>query len=373
MSTIFQGWVPHTEGFGYNFESNNISYTGRWQAPYTSATINQALNLIDPKTRYAAELSGSADYPYKKQIEQTLIPWLTSQRASLKPCDGFAPNSMSSGVSTDGLWAGDATAQNTIENAPYCIVDVEWMMKPVNSFGFNAAFVSVNGTADFQEMGTNQTGYVKQLLNAAERPGGTGQEIKVASTTSNLTLPSFMPLTKGVTRIEPKDTVTIEYPWVDYNLVNLQAMRSLRGRVNLNDVLQWYAGTLLYEGSDVESAISPLGSYGYKITHHFTARAIDWNLIPIVPETTANTTSDQSWNDYAYGWATYKPKMDANQTNNTTYPNLTAGNAYSSWKNRIYTYNQFFAKTGQTVSSVLFYYGFNPGASWYNPPVNPIA
>ena len=373
MAAIFESWVPHTEGFGYSFESNGVTYSGRWQAPYTALTINQALNLVDPKLRYDAERIGSATYDYKQQIEHSLIPWLTAQRASLKPTDGFAPNVMNGGVSIDGQWLGQANATNTIQNAPYCVIDIEWLMKPVNSFGFNAAFVSVNGVADFQEMGNDQTGYVKQLLNTAERPGGTGQEIKVAATASNTSLPSFMPLTKGYTRIEPKDTVTIEYPWVDSSLVNLQAMRELRGKINLNDVLQWYAGTLLYEGSDVESAISPLGNYGYKIVHHFTARAIDWNLIPILPDTTANVSANQSWNDYAYGWATYKPKMDANSTGNVTYPNLTANNTYSSWQNRVYGYNPFFSKPAGVVSSVLFFYGFNPGASWYAPPVNPIA
>lgn len=372
MGVIFEGWVPHTDGFGYSFQSNEITYSGRWQAPYTATTINLALNLIDPKLRYAAERSGAATYDYKQQIEHTLIPWLTAQRASLKPVDGFAPNVMSGGISVDGLWQGQANATNTIQNAPYCIIDVEWLMKPVNSFGFNCAFVSVNGTADFQEMGTDRTGYIKQMLTSADKPGGAGQEIKVAATSSNTTLPSFMPLTKGYTRIEPKDTVTIEYPWVDSSLVNLQAMRDLRGKVNLNDVLSWYAGTLLYEGSDVESAISPLGYYGYKITHHFTARDVDWNLVPILPDTTANTTGNQSWNDTSYGWATFRPVMDANATANTVYPNLPSGNNYSWWKNRVYTYDKYFTMSGSTVVSNLFYYGFNPSASWYSPAVNPI-
>lgn len=389
--TIFPQWVPLTDGFGYSGESNSLSYSARYKAPYSTETLMNALNLIDPQQRFYAELTNASTYPYKQQIVQSLIPWLTSQRMSIKPVEGYQPNAVdANGNSLDGQWTSNATASNIIQNAQWCLVDVEYMLKPLNSFGFNCCYVSVNGSGEFVEMGTDRSAYTGQLLtaNGADLPGRGGVNVITANTPlpANWTDPNqFVPLVnlaKGQTLIEPKDTVTIEYPWVDASLVNLQRMRALRGRVNLNDVLQWYAGTLLYEGSDVESALSPLGNIGYKITHHFTARDIDWNLIPIMPTNTANTTANTTWNQIAYGWATFKPPMMTANGPPTTvqpggvYPNLTVNNAYNSWQNRLYQYNPFYTYTGNAVNywavSDLFYYGFAQNSVWYNPPVNPL-
>ena len=95
MSTIFQNWIPHTEGFGYSGEANTLTYSGRWRAPYTTDTLLKARNLIDPKLRFAAAAAATSGtpspaYDYKTQIEHSLIPQLTSQRMSIKPVSGFA-------------------------------------------------------------------------------------------------------------------------------------------------------------------------------------------------------------------------------------------------------------------------------------------
>jgi hypothetical protein len=387
MSTIFQGWVPHTDGFGYTGEANTLTYSGRWRAPYTTDTLVKARELIDPKKRFAAAAAGSSTYDFKTQIEHSLIPYLTAQRMSLRPLNGFAPNVMDSvtGNSADGLWSGNSTASNTLQNAEYCVVDVEWMLKPVNSFGINCSYVSVNGAGEFQEMGSDRTGYCIQDTRTGtglplDTPGRGGISVITACTPANVSSWSnstqylqLYPLSKGQTLIEPKDTVTIEYPWVDASLVNLTLMRSLRGKINLHDTVQWPAGSLLYEGSDVESAISPLGNLGYKITHHFTAKDRDWNLIPITPSATANTTSNITWKQTTYGWATFKPPMATSNGSYTPgqpaglYPNLTLTNNYDSYLNRVYQYADFWTSAAGT----LFYYGFDPAAAAASPAVNP--
>lgn len=397
MATIFQNWEPLTEGFGYSGEANQLSYSARWRAPYSTTTLNNALNLIDPKLRFAAAAAAtvgtpSPAYDYKTQIEHSLYPLLTAQRMTIKPNNDFAMNVADSvsGNSADGVWYGNSTAQNIIQNAATCIVDVEWMMKPINSFGINCAYVSVNGTGEFQEMGADRTGYFIQdtrtgtsgnITYPLDTPGRGGISVITACTPANTStwanatwsyLPLY-PLAKGQPLIEPKDTVTIEYPWVDSSLVNLSLMRSLRGKINLHDTVQWPAGSLLYEGSDVESAISPLGYLGYKITHHFTAKDRDWNLIPITPNATANSTANITWKQTALGWATLKPPMATSNGSYTPgqpaglYPNLTLTNYYDSYLNRIYQYADFWTAAAGT----LFFYGFDPNAVWASPAVNP--
>lgn len=396
---IFANWVPLTDGFGYSGQGNELRYTGRWLAPYSSDTLQQALNLIDFKGRFAAAANAtnstlSPDYLYKEQIEQTLLNNLTSQRMSIKPCNGYAPISVDkNNMSTDGQWNGQANATNIIQNAYLATIDVEWMLKPINVFGLNCCYVSVQGTGEFNEMGSDRTCWVKQDTRTGigyplDTPGRAGISVITGNTVANNTQwpdPnwSYLPtqnLAKGYTLVEPKDTVTIEYPWVDASLVNLQAMRDLRGSINLNDVLQWPAGTLLYESSDVESALSPLGTPGFKVVHHFTARDVDWNLIPIIPPAIpiANATMNTTWSQISYGWATYKPPLaNYNQTNvnlepSGVYPNLVVNNLYSNYQNRVYQYKKFYTNTTGEGSSVLFFYGFDPQALWYTPPVNPL-
>jgi len=397
---IFDGWIPHTDGFGYSGEANTLTYSGRWRAPYSTLTLTQARNLIDPAGRFLAAANAtigtpSPAYSYKEQIEHSLVAGLTAQRMTIKPLNDFNPYSMDtiSGNSNDGLWTSNATAQNIIQNAGNCIVDVEWMLKPVNCFGINCAYVSVNGTGEFQEMGADRTGYFIQdsrryggsnITSSTwplDTPGKSGIDVITTHTPNNQTtwanstwsyLPIY-PLSKGQTLIEPKDSITIEYPWVASSRVNLSLMRSLRGKINLHDTVQWPAGSLLYEGSDVESAISPLGIMGYKITHHFTAKDRDWNLIPITPSSTANSTINISWRDTSYGWATYRPPMLTGNGSDPSgqppglYPNLYTTNNYDSYLNRVYQYADFWTSSVST----LFYYGFDPSATWATPAIWP--
>ena len=403
---IFENWIPHTDGFGYSGEANTLTYSGRWRAPYSTLTLTQARNLIDPAGRFLAAANAtigtpSPAYSYKEQIEHTLVRdlttgagLLTAQRMTIKPLNDYNPYSVDtlSGNSNDGLWTSNATAKNIIENAGNCIVDVEWMLKPTNCFGINCAYVSVNGTGEFQEMGADRTGYTIQdtryqsgnISNSTwplDTPGKDGISVVTACTPSNTTtwanstwsyLPLY-PLSKGQTLIEPKDSVTIEYPWVAASRVNLSLMRSLRGKINLHDLVQWPAGSLLYEGSDVESAISPLGNMGYKITHHFTAKDRDWNLISITPSAISSTSANVTWKQTSYGWATYRPPTATSNGSYAPgqpagiYPNLTLTNNYNSYLNRVYQYADFWTSSVPT----LFFYGFDPAATWATPAVWP--
>lgn len=370
---MFPGWLPVTEGFGYTLEINQCSYTGKWIAPYSVETLNIVRELTDPAKRFLAQAAASANatlsYDFKNQIEHLLYrdannnSLLTSQRATIKPNNDFQPYSVdANGVSTDATFTAGTTANNTISNAATCEVTIDWLLKPVNSFGINCAFVKVNGTGEFDEAGTNLTVYFPQD-SANNGVGKTGKDIVL--TGNSIYKPEILP--KGRPIVRAKDKIEIEYPWVQAARVDLQAMRNLRGTVNLYDILQWPAGTLLYEGSDVDSVISPLGVQGFKIVHHFTAKPLDWNLVPVQP---ANITSNTTANGVnvvrglSYAWATIKPSANA------TTGNITVdwtGNKYDNYKNRVYEYG---AHITANAPYPLFYYGFDPLAVWASPSVN---
>jgi hypothetical protein len=371
---MFPNWIPVTEGFGYTLEINQCSYTGKWIAPYSTDTLTKARELTDPVKRFNAQANATANatlsYDYKNQIEHLLFrdannnSLLTSQRATIKPNNDYYPYAVNaSGVSTDATFTAGTTANNTISNAATCEVTIDWILKPVNSFGINCAYVKVNGTGEFDEAGTNLTVYFPQD-NANNGVGKAGKDIVL--TGNSPYKPEILP--KGRPIVKSKDKIEIEYPFVEKTRVDLAKMRKLRGTINLYDILQWPAGTLLYEGSDVDSVISPLGTSGYKIVHHFTAKPIDWNLVPVQP---ANITSNTTANgvnvvrDLSYAWATIKPSANA------TTGNITvdwSGNKYDNYKNRIYAYGEH---TTANSPYPLFYYGFDPLASTVSPSVNP--
>ena len=371
---MFPNWIPITDGFGYNLEINSATYTGKWLAPYTADNLTIVRNLIDPAARFAAQANATANttitYTYKQQIEHKLFrdaynnSLLTAQRATIKPNNDFTPNSVdANGTSTDATFTANTTANNTLDNAGTCVISIDWMLKPVNSFGINCAYVKVNGTGEFDEAGTNLTVYFPRD-DANNGVGKDGKDIVLTGNTPYK--PEILP--KGRPTIKAKDKIEVEYPWVDKTLVDLTAMRKLRGTINEHDVLQWPAGTLLYEGSDVDSAISPLGVQGYKIVHHFTAKPMDWNLIPVQPANiTSNTTSNGTTNvvrSLSYAWATIKP------SSNMTTGNITvdwSGNKYDNFRNRVYEYAKHI---NRTAPFPLFYYGFDPLATWVSPSVN---
>jgi len=387
MSTIFEGWIPVTDGFGYSGEGASLTYSGKWAAPYTATTLTQARSLIDFKYRFAAAATATTgdpdpDYSFKEQIEHSLVPMLTAQRFSILPNNDFAPNSMDSvtGNSADGLWHGNDNAKNTIDNPATCVVTIEWMLKPVNSWGVNCAFMSVNGTGEFQEMGANRVGYCLQDTrtgtgNPKDIPGKDGISVVTGATPTSYTAWDYVvlnPLEKGHPIIEPRDVITIEYPWVDAALVNQGRMRGLRGKINLHDISIYPAGTLLYEGSDVESSVSPLGNLGFRVTHHFVAKDKDFNLVPIAPAAVPSGSTD--WGKLAWGWATIRPPMVEHEEATGTqpkgqYPSLSLDNKYSSWRNRVYQYADFWASGVPD----LFFYGFAPDAPTAFPAVNPYA
>jgi hypothetical protein len=386
VSTIFQKWVPVTDGFGYSGDGSGLTYTGKWWAPYTADTLTKARALIDFKDRFNASASATdvtpdPAYPYKRQIEHSLIPMLTAQRMKIAPSSDFAPNVMDtvSGTSADGLWIDDAHASNIIENADTCMVHVEWMIRPVNTWGVNCAYMSVNGTAEFLEMDAVQVGYCMQDTRTGtgfpkDTPGQEGISVVTGATpypTPADIYVELQPLAKGHPLVEPRDVITIEYPWVDASLVNHQQMRRLRGAVNYYDISIYQAGTLLYEGSDVDPVVSPLGYPGYRVVHHFVAKNRDYNLVPVMPKQVP--AGSVTWRHLAWGWATMRPPMVRSeggtgyQPGGQDYPSLPLDNKYSSDQNRIYRYGIFWDGTPNS----LFFYGFAPGAPEADPPVNP--
>ena len=256
---------------------------------------------------------------------------------SFKILDTYAPNTLNG----DGTSVDLNSGINTLENADLAEVSVEWMQEPENTLGLNCCWVIMQGSGEFVEFGEANTVAAKYT----GLPGGAGAAFANGT---------FAPLNKPMPRVEAKDVIRIEYPWVDASLVNLSTMTSMRGSVNRKDISIWAAGTLLYLGSDIEYSMSPLGHYGYKITHNFESRPQDWNLIDAptdVRPSESIRTKFPGASSELMAWSTMAPVIvngvaqSGGPTNSSTY--------------RSYNY--------QDYKSVLFYYGIDPTGP--KPPV----
>ena len=337
---LFPGWIPVTEGFGYTAEANAVTYSGRWIVPCTAANLQLALAMIDCKERFTAFGTSGAggDYTHKKQIQQTLLSALTAQKMSFKILDTYVENR----VNGDGTSVDLNSGINTLENADLAEVSIEWMQQPENTLGLNCCWVSLSGSGDFVEFGESNT--VAAKYSAAGIAGGAG------SAYANGT---FAPLNKPMPRVEAKDVIRIEFPWVDSSLVNLSSMTAARGTVNRKDISIWAAGTLLYLGSDIEYSMSPLGHAGYKITHNFESKPQDWNLIdaPVdVRPTESIRAKYPGASSELMAWSSMAPVI----ANGTASGPINNSHIY-----RSYNYIDF--------KDRLFYYGVSPAAP--KPPV----
>ena len=337
---IFPGWTPVTEGFGYTAEANSVTYSGRWIVPCTAANLQLALRLIDCKDRFAARKTGgpTADYVGKKQIVQTLLSALTAQKMSFKILDTYTPNTMNA----DGTSVDLNSGINTLENADLAEVSVEWMQEPANTLGLNCCWVMMQGSGEFVEIGESNTIAAKYTANGIA--GGAG------SAYANGT---FAPLNKPMPRVDSKDVIRVEYPWVDASLVNISTMVSLRGTINRKDISIWAAGTLLYLGSDIEYSMSPLGYDGYKVTHNFESKPQDWNLIDapmdVRPTDSVRSKYPGATSDLM-AWSSMAPVI----TNGVASGPINNSHIY-----RSYNYKDF--------ADLLFYYGVSATAP--KPPV----
>ena len=339
---IFPGWTPVTDGFGYTAEANSVTYTGRWIVPCTAGNLQLALTLIDSKDRFLARKTGgpTASYPYKAKIQQALLSALTAQKMSFKILDTYAPNTLNANGTSVDLNSGI----NTLENADLAEVSVEWMQEPENTLGLNCCWVTMQGSGEFVEFGENNT--VAAKYTAAGIAGGAGADFANGT---------FAPLNKPMPRVDCKDVIRIEYPWVDASLVNLANMTKMRGSVNRKDISIWAAGTLLYLGSDNEYSMSPLGYPGYKITHNFESKPQDWNLIDAPTDVRPSESIRAKYpgaTSELMAWSTMAPVI-ANGTASTTGPK-------NSHVFRSYNY--------QDYTTTLFYYGILSTAP--KPPVS---
>jgi hypothetical protein len=200
----------------------------------------------------------------------------------------------------------------------------------------------MQGSGEFVEIGESNTVAAKYL--ASGLAGGAG------SAYANGT---FAPLNKPMPRVDSKDVIRIEYPWVDASLVKLSDMVKMRGSVNRKDISIWAAGTLLYLGSDIEYSMSPLGYDGYKITHNMESKPQDWNLIdsPVdVRPTESIRTSYPGASSELMAWSSMAPVI----ANGTASGPINNSHIY-----RSYNYQDF--------TGVLFYYGVSAAAP--KPPV----
>lgn len=337
---IFTGWTPVTEGFGYTAEANSVSYTGRWIVPCTAANLQLALQLIDCKSRFAARKLGgpSQSYTGKNQIVHGLLSALTAQKMSFKILDTYIARTMNANGTSVDFNSGN----NTLENADLAEVSVEWMQEPANTLGLNCCWVTMQGSGEFVEIGESNTIAAKYTANGIA--GGAG---------SSYANGTFAPLNKPMSRVDSKDVIRVEYPWVDASLVNLSTMVTVRGTVNRKDISIWAAGTLLYLGSDIEYSMSPLGYDGYKVTHNFESKPQDWNLIdaPVdVRPTDSVRAKYPGATSELMAWSSMAPII----TNG-----VASGSIYNSYSYRSYNYQDF--------KDLLFYYGVASTAP--TPPV----
>ena len=337
---LFAGWTPVTDGFGYTAEANSVTYTGRWIAPYTAANLQLALTLIDSKDRFLARKTGgpSASYTYKSKIQQGLLSALTAQKMSFKPLDTYAPNALNG----DGTSVDSNSGLNTLQNADLAEISIEWMQEPENTLGLNCCWVTMQGSGEFVEFGESNTVAAKFTNDGLA--GGAGASFGSGT---------FAPLNKPMPRVESKDVIRIEYPWVDASLVSLSDMTKMRGSLNRKDISIWAAGTLLYLGSDIEYSMSPLGYPGYKITHNFESKPQDWNLIdaPVdVRPTQSIRAKYPGATSEMLAWSTRAPVI----VNGVATTGSTNG-----WADRSYQY--------QDYKTVLFHYGIASTAP--APPV----
>lgn len=337
---IFPGWTPITEGFGYTAEANAVTYTGRWIVPCTAANLQLALTLIDCKDRFAARKTGgaAATYPHVKQIRQTLLSALTAQKMSFKILDTYAPNTLN----PDGTSVDLNSGVNTLENADLAEVSVEWMQEPENTLGLNCCWVIMQGSGEFVEFGEANTVAAKFTNDGLA--GGAGASFAKGT---------FAPLNKPMPRVDTKDTIRIEFPWVDASLVNLSDMTRARGSLNRKDISIWAAGTLLYLGSDIEYSMSPLGYYGYKITHNFESKPQDWNLIDSPTDVRPSQSIRAKYpgaSSELMAWSTQAPVIENGEA--------TSG-SMNDWQHRSYKYTDY--------ANTLFYYGVDANAP--KPPV----
>lgn len=348
---IFPDWVPVTDGFGYTGEANSLTYSGRWIAPYTVNNLQLARELVDPKKRYAAIKNKAATYDYKQQIEHNLINQLTAQKMSIKPLGSYAPNALANGTSVD-LNSG----LNVLQNVSVCEISVEWMLEPRNYLGINCATVMIRGESEFVELGESST--IAAQYDYSGLAGRSGDPLVTAN------LPTikgnYRPISRPHVRVDSKDEITIEYPWVESSLVNLSAMAQLRGCLNLKDIAIWAAGTLLYVCSDIEESVSPMGHEGFKVTHKLQSKPQDWNLIdaPIdIPPLHSPREYYPAATSERLAWSQIGPKITAN---GTLDPASTVRNDYTF---RSYKY--------ENMQDTLFFYGISGKAGAPPVVVNP--
>lgn len=343
---LFPDWVPVTDGFGYTGEANSLTYSGRWIAPYTVNNLTLAREMVDPKKRFAAKKSGATTYDHKAQIEHNLIPRLTAQKMSIKPLGTYRPNALN----PDGTSVDLNSGKNTLDNVDLCEISIEWMLEPTNGFGLNCARVLIQGDAEFVELAESTT--IVSLYSHEGLVNSQGSNLTISA---NGTGGNFRPLTKPEVRVDSKDTITVEYDWVDRALVNLGNMTGLRGSLNFRDTSIWAAGTLLYLNSDVEESVSPMGYDGFKVTHHFQSKPQDWNLVdaPIGLFPSDNIkVKYPGVTSRLMAWSQISPTLNANGTIAST------NNVRNQWQDRSYQYGDF--------GTTLFFYGISSKAP--SPP-----
>lgn len=291
---MFPGWIPLPNTFQYDFgEEGGASYTGAWRMPATVTNVDICKTLVSLKERFQTD-----SYTYKtNRIEHPIYPYLWIRKATIKGLDSFSQN-------TNDPFTDSTSNTAILQNVGYYEVTFEWRQKPWNAYKLKHARIQRSMEGSFEEL-----------------PGSTLEAYPVNGGAAKA-------LTVGIPKPVRSQEFRVVYDFVPASLVDFDFLEQLQGKINKDEKLfAREKGQVLYVNSESEDVVDSLGETGYRITHNFTIKPKDFNIVETVPPT---ASSDRALSE---SWANIK--------------NLPNGEAY-----RAYEYA--FMKNNDK----LFYYGW---------------
>jgi hypothetical protein len=260
---MFTGWqsLPGNVQYDFGGESGS-SYTAAWKIPATLTNVNICKSLASFRDRFQM-----VNYPYKSKIEHAYYPDLTIYKSSIRGLDSYKQN-------TDSPVTDSTSGLNVLQNVGFYIATFEWRQKPWNPFKLKHARVTRSMEASFEEVpGSVMEGHPKN--------GGTKKA-----------------LTTGFPRVAKNQEFQIVYDWVPETMFDAEFLIDLQGKINSDDALLGRSkGQILYLNSEYEPSIDSLGDRGYRVTHNFSAKTRDFNLIDMAPPpgVVSSRTAPEAW------------------------------------------------------------------------------
>lgn len=286
---MFTDWQSLPGSVQYDFGGENgSSYTAAWKIPATLANVNICKALASFRDRFQM-----VNYPYKSKIEHAYYPDLTIYKSSIRGLDSYKQN-------TDDPFTDSTSGSNVLQNVGFYIATFEWRQKPWNDFLLRHARIIDSMDASFEEApGSTLEGHPKS--------GGTKKA-----------------LTTGFPRVAKSQEIKVVYDWVPESRVDRKYLVELQGKLS-SDVGLFFrnVGEVLYLNSELDPMIDSLGDRGYRVTHNFSIKTQDFNLVPMSPPEGApasrdaqwayavikNAANTQAWRAYEYAEMYYNSKL----------------------------------------------------------------